>query len=233
MQLQSLSRRYTVRQLMETDVDAMLALCSGNPQFYRYHPPMATKASILDDLQAVPPGKTLSDKYFIGFYDGETLAAMMDLITGYPNPATAYIGLFMVDAAQQGRGTGSAPRTKMALTCPWSVNYKAILHNSRLTAQAPLRRLRHVICVAKMLDNVGLRYPHRALGAKAPRTLRPLPLLRFAVSATGGAHLSSIQYYLRFWLSICRTSLAVSALRIMWYCRKNQRKINLDFLTGL
>ena len=55
MQLQSLSRRYTVRRLMETDVDAMLALCSGNPQFYRYHPPMATKASILDDLQAVPP----------------------------------------------------------------------------------------------------------------------------------------------------------------------------------
>ena len=69
-----------------------------------------------------------------------------------------------------------------------------------------------------MLDNVGLRYPHRASGAKAPRTLRPLPLLRFAVSATGGAHLCSIQYYLRFWLGICRTSLPVSALRIMRYC---------------
>ena len=55
-------------------------------------------------------------------------------------------------------------------------------------------------------------------GAKAPRTLRPLPLLRFAVSATGGAHLYSIQYYLRFWPGICRTSLAVSALRIMRYC---------------
>ena len=69
-----------------------------------------------------------------------------------------------------------------------------------------------------MLDNVGLRYPHRASGSKAPRTLRPLPLLRFAVSATGGAHLCSIQYYLRFWLGICRTSLAVSALRMMRYC---------------
>ena len=69
-----------------------------------------------------------------------------------------------------------------------------------------------------MLDNVGLRYPHRASGAKAPRTLRPLPLLRFAVSATGGAHLCSIQYYLRFWPSSCRTSLAVSALRMMRYC---------------
>ncbi|MDD7737976.1 MAG: hypothetical protein PUJ34_07870, partial [Subdoligranulum sp.] len=49
-----------------------------------------------------------------------------------------------------------------------------------------------------------------------------LPLLRFAVSATGGAHLCSIQYYLRFWLGICRTSLAVSALRIMRYCLKKK-----------
>ena len=69
-----------------------------------------------------------------------------------------------------------------------------------------------------MLDNVGLRYPHRASGTKAPRTLRPLPLLRFAVSATGGAHLCSTKYYLRFWLSSYRTSLVVSALRIMQYC---------------
>ncbi|MFR4665812.1 MAG: hypothetical protein ACLT8A_03035 [Subdoligranulum sp.] len=56
------------------------------------------------------------------------------------------------------------------------------------------------------------------LRGQKPRILRPLPLLRFAVSATGGAHLCSIQYYLRFWLGICRTSLAVSALRIMRYC---------------
>ena len=111
--------------------------------------------------------------------------------------------------------------------------YKAIPHNSRLTAQAPLRRLRHGICVAKMLDNVGLRYPHRASGAKAPRTLRPLPLLRFAVSATGGAHLCSIQYYLRFWLSICRTSLTVSALRIMRYCHKDIWKSERNVVCGM
>ena len=71
-----------------------------------------------------------------------------------------------------------------------------------------------------MLDNVGLRYPHRASGAKAPRTLRPLPLLRFAVSATGGAHLCSTKYYLRFLLSSLHLSLAASALRIMRYCLK-------------
>ena len=48
-------------------------------------------------------------------------------------------------------------------------------------------------------------------------------VLRFAVSATGGAHLCSIQYYLRFWLGICRTSLAVSALRIVRYCPNYSR----------
>ena len=57
------------------------------------------------------------------------------------------------------------------------------------------------------------------LRGKSPRTLRPLPPASVrAVSATGGAHLCSIQYYLRFWPSSCRTSLAVSALRIMRYC---------------
>ena len=74
-----------------------------------------------------------------------------------------------------------------------------------------------------MLDNVGLRYPHRASGAKAPRTLRPLPLLRFAVSATGGAHLCSTKYYLRFLLSSLHFSLAASALRMMRYCLSSVR----------
>jgi len=62
------------------------------------------------------------------------------------------------------------------------------------------------------------------------RTLRPLPLLRFAVSATGGAHLCSIQYYLRFWLSIRRTSLAVSALRIMRYCHNKTKNPGTIFI---
>ena len=100
----------------------------------------------------------------------------------------------------------------------------------------PALRLKHrsgscgtASALPKMLDNVGLRYPHRASGAKAPRTLRPLPLLRFAVSATGGAHLCSIQYYRAFWLSSCRTSLAVSALRIMRYCLKNCGKSGLKY----
>ena len=81
---------------------------------------------------------------------------------------------------------------------------------------APAAAARHLRCQNARQCRVAV--PASCFGAKAPRTLRPLPLLRFAVSATGGAHLCSTKYCLRFWLSICRASLAVSALRIMRCC---------------
>ena len=43
--------------------------------------------------------------------------------------------------------------------------------------------------------------------------------------ATGGARLCSTKHYLRFWLSICRTSHIVSALRMMRYCLSNIRGV--------
>ena len=95
---------------------------------------------------------------------------------------------------------------------------KAIPHNSRLTAQAPLRRLRHGICVAKMLDNVGLRYPHRASGAPPSHSATAAPA---SVRCFRHWRRSPLQHPVLsalFWLSSCRTSLAVSALSIMRYC---------------
>ena len=84
-----------------------------------------------------------------------------------------------------------------------------------------LRRLRHGICVAKMLDNVGLWVPHAAscFGAKAPRTLRPLP-----VSVRCFRHwrrsLFAASIICAFGLASAHSRLAVSALRIMRYCLK-------------
>ena len=47
---------------------------------------------------------------------------------------------------------------------------KAIPYNSRLTAQAPLRQLRHGICAAKMLDNTSSIICAFGLAAAAPRS---------------------------------------------------------------
>ena len=48
--------------------------------------------------------------------------------------------------------------------------FRAIPHNSRLTAQAPLRRLRHGIYVAKMLDKTSSIICAFGLASAAPRS---------------------------------------------------------------
>ncbi len=103
---------------------------------------------------------------------------------------------------------------------------KAIPHNSRLTAQAPLRRLRHGICVAKMLDNVGLRYPHRASGESPSHSATAAPA---SVRCFRHWRRSPLQHPVLSALlaSSCRTSLAVSALRIMRYCPNFALKVYL------
>ena len=67
MDLQQLSASYAVRRLTEADIPAILALQTGNPQFFRYHPPLPSEASIREDLSALPPEKTAADKYYAAF----------------------------------------------------------------------------------------------------------------------------------------------------------------------
>ena len=63
-------------------------------------------------------------------------------------------------------------------------------------------------------------YPQRMQGQH--RTIPALRLKHRSGSCGTASALPKcsirLQYYLRFWLGICRTSLAVSALRIMRYC---------------
>ncbi len=107
MEIGALSRDYTVRRLEENDVEQIYTLCCGNGIFYRYHPPFVTRESVREDLRALPPGRSMEDKYCVGFFAGDILVAWMDLILRYPAEDTAYIGLFMTDARYQGRGIGS------------------------------------------------------------------------------------------------------------------------------
>lgn len=76
--------------------------------YYEYCPPFITVDGVKADMEALPPGKTYEDKYFIGYYENEMLIAVMDLIVGYPDDITIYIGLFMTNVSLQGKGIGSA-----------------------------------------------------------------------------------------------------------------------------
>lgn len=107
MDITKLSEQFKVRRIQEQDVSVVYQLCKGNPLFYDYCPPMVTIEGIREDMIVLPPGKTKEDKYYIGFWDDEKLIAVMDLILKYPNAETVFIGLFMMDKEEQGKGLGS------------------------------------------------------------------------------------------------------------------------------
>lgn len=106
--LSGFSSQFRVRRLTPDDLPLVYSLSAGNPQFYRYCPPAVTRESILQDMRALPPEKTLEDKFYLGFFQEESLIAVMDLIFGYPDRHTAFLGLFMVRRESQGQGIGSA-----------------------------------------------------------------------------------------------------------------------------
>lgn len=107
MIIENSSNDYTTRALCKNDIDDIFSLCSSNTLFYRHHPPFVTKKSILEDMNALPPNKTSDEKFYFGFFRSNKLVALMDLILGYPNEKTAFVGLFMVDTEYQGQGVGS------------------------------------------------------------------------------------------------------------------------------
>lgn len=107
LKIKNLSTNYQVRKLTTSDVNRAFELVQSNPTYFAYCPPQATRHSILEDMKVVPANKSLDNKYYLGFFDDTKLIAILDLIMGYPDDESAWIGFFMVDATSQGKGIGS------------------------------------------------------------------------------------------------------------------------------
>ena len=80
--LSKLSTQYHVRPMKDADADALLAFCLQNDQYYRYCGKQSSRELILHDLHITPPNTSAEAKYYVGFYDGDVLVAIMDLIDG-------------------------------------------------------------------------------------------------------------------------------------------------------
>ncbi len=104
--LATLKGEYDVRELTPGDLPEMLRVANSNPFFYQYMRPDPTAENLAADLIALPPGCTLADKHFFGWFEGPCLVAMMDLIARHPRPDMAFIGWFILDGEKQGCGLG-------------------------------------------------------------------------------------------------------------------------------
>lgn len=104
--LESVSCGFSLHELTEADVPEMLRVAKENPLYYRHMRMEPTAENLKETLTALPPRRTLADKQIFGWYAGERLVALMDLIARHPQEDMAFIGWFMVDAAHQGCGLG-------------------------------------------------------------------------------------------------------------------------------
>ena len=107
MEISNLSKIFHVRKLDKDDVELIYNLSCENYIYYKYHPPFVTRESIFDDMEALPPWKGYDDKFYVGFFENESLVAIMDLILDYPAKEIAFIGLFMTNTQYQHKGLGS------------------------------------------------------------------------------------------------------------------------------
>lgn len=111
--IKNLSKRYNVRKLNLDDVEMIYTFCKRNTKYYEYCGKELSIELIENDLNIAPPNIPLEKKYYIGFFDNNSLVAIVDLITGYPNCDYVYIGFFMMNCDLQGKGIGSTIITEM------------------------------------------------------------------------------------------------------------------------
>ena len=119
-----------LRPLEEGDLPLVFALYQRNTFFNSVAleaPP--TLESCREDLAALPPGREPRHKLFLGLFQGEVLAAVLDLVEGYPGEGTLYIGLLELEAPFHRQGLGTRlvralkppPKRPGFPPCAWGV----------------------------------------------------------------------------------------------------------------
>ncbi len=107
LDINALSTSHEVRRITEEDIADVYALCKSNQKYYEYTNTAPTVESLTEIISRVPEGAEERGKHFVGFYEGDRLVALLDLIIGYPEKDDAFIGWFMVDGKLQRKGIGS------------------------------------------------------------------------------------------------------------------------------
>ncbi|TCC19653.1 GNAT family N-acetyltransferase [Kribbella speibonae] len=96
-----------LRPITPADVDAVQDLIESDPGYTERitgYPPGEADAQSL--LMMRPDGLAEDAKVVLGAFAGRQLVAVVDLLRGFPNERTAFIGLLEVHSDHQGRGHG-------------------------------------------------------------------------------------------------------------------------------
>ncbi len=97
---------YTFAPINDAETGAAaLAIYEQNAAYYQViGEPKPTAKTVLDDATALPPGMPATAKHFWLVKQAGQPVAVLDLVEGYPEQTTLYVGLLLVAQHRQGHG---------------------------------------------------------------------------------------------------------------------------------
>jgi GNAT superfamily N-acetyltransferase len=98
----------TARRLEEKDTAALQALCEACADYHVLVEGRPARPDEARHLMAeLPPGKTLTDKFFFGLFTPRPrLCGALDLLRDYHEPGEWYLGLLLLEPGARGQGLG-------------------------------------------------------------------------------------------------------------------------------
>lgn len=105
--LQDKLKEFKVVPISKGNVQDVWELIRRNVYFYsKTQGHETTLEECMDNITALPRGRGMEHKTYVGIYKEEELVAVVDLIEGFPDEMTAYLGLLILNVKSQGNGIG-------------------------------------------------------------------------------------------------------------------------------
>ncbi len=98
---------YNIVPINESNIDEAFMLMKSNKYFYSrtlFHE--LTIEECIEDITYIPPNTNLQQKFYVGIYREDSMIALLDYLEGYPSKNIVYIGFFILNADQHGKGLG-------------------------------------------------------------------------------------------------------------------------------
>lgn len=163
---------HDIRRATDADVPAIQALFELDPAYFEIKngaPPRPTEARRLMGL--LPPGPSLDHKHLLVIDDART--GVLDIVDGYPDATTWFLGAIFLAPAARGRGLGERLLDALA----------------RTTRQAGGTALRLVVSVQnprarRLYDRCGFRLISRLTQTSWNGSLHQVDMLELDVTAS-------------------------------------------------
>jgi GNAT superfamily N-acetyltransferase len=99
---------YEIKPITKQNFEQAFEIYDSNQDFFLLtQNKKATISESVNDIEALPPDCSITQKIYAGLYKGEKIIAVIDLIERYPNQTSFWIGLLLVRGDMQGKKIGS------------------------------------------------------------------------------------------------------------------------------